>query len=255
MPVISVLMTAYNREKYVETAISSVLSQSFKDFELIIIDDCSDDSTLKKIVQSTESDNRVKFYSLSANVGAGAARKYAEKFATGEYISFMDSDDLLHPQALELSLETLIKFPNAYSYSKYSVIDDNGELINAGVKCDIPYTSSRMLVDFITFQFRLIPSEWYYFVGGVDDSFTYAYDYDLCLRLSEKIIPVHIPVDLYGYRRHSQTIGLMHTKEQDRFTLLAANNALKRRGLDKDYEILRTDKFKGKKFAMRIKPK
>lgn len=248
-------MNAHNREKYVEAAVSSILAQSYKDFELIIVDDCSEDSTLKKVVQSTESDNRVKIHSLSANIGCGASRKYAEKFATGEYIAWMDSDDILHPNAFETSLDVLSTVPNAYTYSKYSVIDENGDFVNKGIKCDIPYTATKMLVDFITFQFRLIPSDWYYFVGGVDESFTHAEDYDLCLRLSEKITPVHIPQDFYGYRRHSHSNGIIHNKEQERFTLLAANNALKRRGLDKDYEILRTDKFKGKKFAMRIKPK
>ena len=100
MPKISVIVPMYNVEKYVRCAIQSVLDQTFKDFELILIDDCSTDKTVE--VAKSFNDPRIKIFNNEKNLGAGLTRNVGLEIATGDYIYFFDSDDALIPNALEM---------------------------------------------------------------------------------------------------------------------------------------------------------
>jgi glycosyltransferase involved in cell wall biosynthesis len=106
-PLISVLMPAFNVEHYVGPAIESVLKQSFADFELIVLDDGSSDGTAKII--DTYSDSRLTKIFLTENEGLVNARNTLVGMARGEYIAFLDSDDLADPNRLELQLKYLQK--------------------------------------------------------------------------------------------------------------------------------------------------
>lgn len=101
----SVIIPNYNREKVIKRAINSVLSQTHRDFELIIVDDCSTDSSIKVI--SSIKDERLKLYKLDKNSGAAAARNFGIEKSTGKYISFLDSDDYFEPEILAISNKTL----------------------------------------------------------------------------------------------------------------------------------------------------
>lgn len=107
----SVVMPVYNRERCVLQSIESVIDQEFADWELIIIDDGSEDNTLKLCNSIAQNDSRVKVYS-QLNKGVSAARNSGLKVAVGEYVLFLDSDDFLEMNALK-DMETLIK-QNAY---------------------------------------------------------------------------------------------------------------------------------------------
>lgn len=102
---LSVLMTAYNTEKYIEQCINSILEQSFYDFELIIVDDGSTDRTVK-IIESYN-DTRIKLYILGTNYGVGYANNFAISKATGEYIAKVDSDDILDPKRFQTQINFL----------------------------------------------------------------------------------------------------------------------------------------------------
>lgn len=106
-PLISVLIPAFNVEHYVGPAIESVLKQSFTDFELIVLDDGSSDGTAKMI--DTYSDSRLTKIFLTENKGLVKARNTLVEMARGEYIAFLDSDDLADPDRLELQLKYLQK--------------------------------------------------------------------------------------------------------------------------------------------------
>src|ERR1700748_2916719 len=94
-PLVSVLMTAYNREKYIEEAIESVLASSYTNLELIIVDDCSKDNTVE-IARSYEArDPRVKVFINEKNLGDYPNRNRAASLAKGEYIKYVDSDDVM----------------------------------------------------------------------------------------------------------------------------------------------------------------
>ncbi len=113
LPFISVLMTAYNREKYIAEAIESVLSSTYKNFELIIIDDCSTDETYKVASLYASKDRRIKLCKNEQNLGQFANRNKAIGISSGTYVKFVDSDDRIMPEGLELMGRAMQGFPDA----------------------------------------------------------------------------------------------------------------------------------------------
>lgn len=110
---ISVLMTCYNREKYIGQAIESVLLSSFKNFELIIVDDCSSDDTISIARSFAEKDARIKIYINENNLGDYPNRIHAANLASGKYIKYVDSDDAIYPYCLETMVNAMESFPDA----------------------------------------------------------------------------------------------------------------------------------------------
>lgn len=146
-PLVSVLMTAYNREKYIGEAIESVLSSTYQNFELIIIDDVSNDQTVE-IAKSYElKDKRVKVHINTQNLGDYPNRNRAASYATGKYLKYVDADDFIYPHGLDVLVYYMEKFPEA----GYGL-------------CSLPPNTSR------PFPFQLSPSqayEYHYFGPGL----------------------------------------------------------------------------------------
>ena len=111
-PTVSILMTAYNREQFIGESIESILSSTFDDFELVIVDDQSMDRTLE-IARSYESDPRVKVYRNEVNLGDFANRNRAAELAKGKYLKYLDSDDLMYPHCLQVMVANMEEFPEA----------------------------------------------------------------------------------------------------------------------------------------------
>jgi len=129
-PKISVIMTAFNVENYIETAIRSVLAQSWSNFELIVVDDCSTDATRRIVKQLMEHDSRIKLIENQTNCGTYINRNKAYNLATGEYVTCHDSDDWAHPKKLEYQVTALLKNPDAVSSSSHWVrMYENGQFI------------------------------------------------------------------------------------------------------------------------------
>lgn len=112
-PLVSVLMTAYNRAAYIGEAIASVLASTFADFELIVVDDASNDSTVEVARHYEMRDARVKVHANPANLGDYANRNRAAALARGKYLKYLDSDDLLYPHGLGVMVACLERFPEA----------------------------------------------------------------------------------------------------------------------------------------------
>lgn len=130
MPTISVIIPAYNAERTILETIASVQKQTFSDFELIVINDGSNDRTLELL--NTIQDTRLKVFSYS-NGGLPTARNRGISHATGEFITFLDADDLWTPDKLELQLAALQQHPGAgvaYSWTHY--MNEKGESFHAG---------------------------------------------------------------------------------------------------------------------------
>lgn len=112
-PLVSVLMTSFNREKYIKHAIESVLQSTYKNFELIIVDDQSLDNTIE-IAKSFEfQDERIKVFCNDVNLGDYPNRNKAASYAKGKYIKYLDSDDLIYPHGLEVMVKAMEAFPEA----------------------------------------------------------------------------------------------------------------------------------------------
>ncbi len=112
-PLVSVLMTAYNREQYIGEAIESVLASTYENFELIIVDDCSSDNTVAIASRYAAKNQKVKVYVNETNLGDYNNRNRAASYANGKYLKYWDSDDVLYPHALSVMVDCMEKFPMA----------------------------------------------------------------------------------------------------------------------------------------------
>ncbi len=128
MPKVSVVIPAYNAEKTIGCAIDSVLKQTFTDFELIVIDDCSKDNTYSIVYDLAQQDDRIVLLKNKENSGVSVTRNYGISEAKGEWIAFLDSDDLWKPEKLEKQLKLLATKDGAVlCYTASSFINDDGE--------------------------------------------------------------------------------------------------------------------------------
>ncbi len=127
MELISIVMPAYNCEKYIENSIKSVINQTYSNWELIIIDDGSKDKTLEIIKNFQIKDSRIKSYPNEKNIGVSATRNRGIDLALGEWIAFLDSDDLWEPSKLEKQFELIKSKEAEFTFTGSSYINENGE--------------------------------------------------------------------------------------------------------------------------------
>ncbi|BAY66642.1 filamentous hemagglutinin outer membrane protein (plasmid) [Calothrix brevissima NIES-22] len=234
---ISLIMTVYNRERYLGFAIQSVLSQTYRDFELLIWDDGSTDRSVEIARHEAQFDQRVRLIT-APHQGQTRSLKAAIQQTTSSYIGWVDSDDLLAPTALKETVAVLdARKEVGLVYTDYQVIDQNNLLMGYGQRCRIPYSKERLLVDFMIFHFRLFRRDVYDQVGGINEEFELAQDYDLCLRISEVTEIEHLAKPLYYYRHHLESVSHQKRIEQILTARDAINLALQRRGLEKHYEL------------------
>jgi glycosyltransferase involved in cell wall biosynthesis len=128
-PTVSVIMAAYDSERYIKQSIESVQAQTFTSWELIVVDDCSNDNTSALISNSAAIDSRVRLIKLRVNSGAAAARNRAIIQARGRYLAFLDSDDLWYPHKLKTQLDFMRSVDTSFCYSAYDQIDPAGKSI------------------------------------------------------------------------------------------------------------------------------
>jgi glycosyltransferase involved in cell wall biosynthesis len=113
LPLVSILMTAYNREKYIAEAIESILASTYSNFELIIVDDSSSDNTVLIAKNYAKKDSRVRVYCNDINLGDYPNRNNAASYAQGKYIKYVDSDDKLFDFSLQYCVDQMEKYPEA----------------------------------------------------------------------------------------------------------------------------------------------
>ena len=130
---VSVIMTVYGKDKYLDVAIYSILNQTHKNLELIIVDDRSTDDAWKYLQDISKKDPRIKLLQVDKNGGTYLAKNLGLNKANGDYIAFMDSDDWTHPQRIECQIGALKSKPNSKAiWHKYFRIDELGNIIFRG---------------------------------------------------------------------------------------------------------------------------
>jgi len=134
MELISVIMPSYNSERYIKETIDSILAQTYRNWELIVVDDCSTDETYSIIEEYSKNDCRIKCFRLDSNSGPGVSRNFALKKAKGNFISFLDSDDLWSREKLSRQYDFMKKENCPISYTSYSLIDSIGQDMNKLIK-------------------------------------------------------------------------------------------------------------------------
>lgn len=142
---ISIIMPTYNCAKFIKETIQSVINQTYENWELVIVDDCSNDNT-EEIVASFN-DKRIKYHRLEKNSGAAVARTTAMKMATGNYMAFLDSDDLWKKDKLEKQLDFMKKNNYNFTCTEYEQIDEEGNKLNKVIKTKKKANYNRILLD------------------------------------------------------------------------------------------------------------
>lgn len=131
---ISIIIPVYNAEKYIDKTIQSVLEQTYTNYEIILVNDCSQDQSLQKIEKYAEENPRVKVYTLEENSGAAVARNFGLDMAQGRYIAFLDSDDTWVENKLEKQLDFMKEKDAAFVYCSYDMVNADGEQIRRAIK-------------------------------------------------------------------------------------------------------------------------
>lgn len=130
---ISIIVPVYNAEHFIDETIESVLRQSYTDFELLLVDDCSTDGSAAKILEYAKKDDRVKLISQSENKGAAAARNRGTEESKGRYIAFLDSDDIWTKGKLQKSFEFMQEKHAGFVFTGYEFVDEEGKPTGARV--------------------------------------------------------------------------------------------------------------------------
>ena len=134
IPLVSILIPTYNSEKFIADSIQSVQNQSYKNWEMILVDDCSTDNTRGIVLEMAQSDKRIQFLRLEKNSGTGVARNTALAKASGRYIAFLDADDLWKPEKLKKQIDFLTAKNLPFTFSFYDCIDEEGNKLNKRVE-------------------------------------------------------------------------------------------------------------------------
>ena len=125
---VSVIVPVYNSEAYIEQTINSVKNQSHQNWEMIIVDDVSEDNSTEIIEEYIKKDSRIKLIKLKTNSGPARARNEAIKEAKGRYIAFLDADDLWLPEKLKRQITFMQKNNLSFTYSSYHLMDENSQM-------------------------------------------------------------------------------------------------------------------------------
>lgn len=126
-PLVSAVMPAYNAEQYIEEAIRSVQEQTMENWELIVVDDCSTDNTIQLVQSIGKDDDRIRLLLNQINQGAAASRNRALNECRGQYVAFLDADDVWRPEKLNVQIEKAEAAHADIVYTSYALIDECGK--------------------------------------------------------------------------------------------------------------------------------
>lgn len=197
-PLISVTICTYNGEKYLKKTLESVYSQTYRNLEILIVDDGSTDGTRCILEEAIRTDNRIKVF-YQENKGFGAARNKCVELAKGDYIAIIDHDDICLPKRLEVQINSAKKYPQAalfFSNSEHFL--DDGTIIRKQFDpydvnpCTLGLSAGSAAENLLLYS-CFIDSETVLFrkdaaikVGGFNSTYKYVVDYDFFLRIGEK---------------------------------------------------------------------
>jgi glycosyltransferase involved in cell wall biosynthesis len=217
VPTVSVCISTYNRENYLKETLQSVFAQTYKDYEIVIVDDGSTDGTGEMIKQLGCNIR----YHWQRNGGDAAAKNKLIELASGEYITFLDSDDLLMPDAVERMMTVMQQEAEpVIVYGPYLRIDQRGSVIGKDKRRFYSGFVTKYLFQdvFIHSCGSMFPKNAMKEAGGFDTSLQVCSDYDLWLRLSLKYRFVALSEPTFKRRRHSGNLSNRST--QNRITEL-----------------------------------
>lgn len=234
-PKVSIVMPVYNRRKYLPEAIESILSQSFKDFEFLIINDGSTDGTIE--ILSRYRDPRIRIIDNEVNIGLTRSLNKGLKVSRGKYIARQDADDISDASRIEKQVRA---FEEDHSLglvgSFFKIIDERDRPLRTVIvpMKDIDIRGAILDHNLFCHGSTMFRKEAVQRVGGYREFFKYAQDYDLWLRISEHYRVGNIGEVLYGWRKDKDSISDRKRIEQCQYAMVAIAQAGLRRKGDRD---------------------
>jgi glycosyltransferase involved in cell wall biosynthesis len=213
MPKVSVVIATYNRAPFLRPAIHSVLNQTFEDFELIVVDDGSQDNTAE--VVNGFRDNRLRYIPHTVNKGGGAARNTGILNSAGEYIAFLDDDDAWLPEKLEKQVALLDRSPRTVGgvyTGTFNVHKASGRIVSQR----LPSKRGHIFQDMLTHNWVrttttvVVRKECFDKVGLFDETLTSSQDYDMWIRIAKEYEFECIAEPLAKYYVHDTRISTNH---------------------------------------------
>jgi glycosyltransferase involved in cell wall biosynthesis len=205
-PLVSILMTAYNREKYIAEAIESVMASTYQNWELIIVDDGSKDKTVEIAKSYEAKDKRIKVYINEKNLGDYPNRNKAASYANGKYLKYVDADDMIYPYGLEQLVFYMEEFPEA-GYGLCSLPQDKERiypfLLTPGQAYRRHYIEDKWLFHKAPLS-SIIRKEVFEAVGGFSGKRMVG-DFEMWNILSRNYNVLLMPAGIVWYREHNDS--------------------------------------------------
>ena len=202
---VSIITPTFNSERFIAETILSVQAQTYLDWEMIIIDDCSTDRTAEIVASFQEKDSRIKYFYNTTNKGSAFSRNLALQKAKGKWIAFLDSDDLWHPEKLEKQIEFMTKNNYHFSYTNYCEIDENSK--ETGILITGPKVITNNLMKAYCWPGCLTvmyDAEKVGIMQTVDIRINE--EYALWIKIAEKLNCYLLDENLAKYRRHNNSL-------------------------------------------------
>lgn len=197
-------MPIYNGEKYMRQSIESVINQTYKNWELIIIDDCSIDNTPIIAKEYADKDNRIRYYRNETNLKLPRGLNRGFSLSKGDYLTWTSDDNLYLPNALEVMIKTLIRNKVELGYASYDIIDENDKIIGETVA---PEDSKRAILAWnCVGACFLYTRKVYEEIGEYNEDLFLVEDYEFWIRVCSKFEGIAIKEKLYRYRLHSDNL-------------------------------------------------
>ena len=202
-PLVSIILPTYNGERYLREAIDSCLLQSYENWELILVDDCSTDTTPAIVTEYVKRDRRVRSIRHDTNLRLPAALNTGHAAATGVYLTWTSDDNRFLRDAIRTMVEFLDRHSNiGLVYADCVVIDEQGKYVG-----DYPaQPASRLAYENALSACFMYRRRVYEVIGGYDAAQFLAEDYDYWLRVYREFEMASLPQVLYEYRRHEQSL-------------------------------------------------
>lgn len=211
---VTVIMLSYNRSKYIGEAIESVLSQTFQDLELLIIDNNSQDGTMKIIKEYASSDSRIVPVFNERNLGIAGSRNKALKKTRGKFVAFMDSDDVWCENKLEEQMKILTENEDLVVFTEADIIDASGRPFGVTYsylsRTELARKSGKVLHEllkkgnFVLASSLILKTDWAKVIG-FEENLRYMDDYRFVIQLAKKLDFYWIEQPLVKYRVHDSS--------------------------------------------------